>query len=185
MKNRKRKKLEESICDRTWKLIEENSGHVIRYDELPRTAQLALAWYLSVDNDDWERPPRVDESKVEASADWRRGRLKGNPEWLKKALPFYRKHHGKERFGYVVIPTVDLIANAMRNPDLLKRFPDFPKYHRWFFTGKHRTSVQVENPWPVVLDTEPGTEEILEDGYHRFHRYYSQGVEQIPALYFP
>lgn len=106
------------------------------------------------------------------------------PECAKKAIEVYfieefeMDIYGNTIFGYVEIPRIELekAINSIGNFDN----ESFEEYHQWYMSGgdiPEHTEV-----WAVILDSDIRTDEILLDGWHRFHCYVEQGVEILPAI---
>jgi|TARA_Y100000034_G_C6675939_1_gene296955 cobalamin biosynthesis Mg chelatase CobN len=89
--------------------------------------------------------------------------------------------YGTIEFGYVILP-VDALLDFWRNckSDANEHFEDFDAYHKWYQNeGNH-----ITNPtWPVILSN--FDDEILQDGWHRFHAYIELGANEIPAVWYP
>ncbi len=85
-------------------------------------------------------------------------------------------------FGYVMIPTEELIKVCWNAPDNEMRddYKDWQEYHTAYW--KHEDESNYVNHLtemrPVILNDGEG----VEDGWHRLHWYYRNGVKQIPAV---
>lgn len=66
---------------------------------------------------------------------------------------------------------------SMDEPGTFKNFDD---YHKWFVreapVPRHKTV------WAIIAD--PYDDEILSDGWHRFHHYVRSGVQSVPVVWF-
>lgn len=106
------------------------------------------------------------------------------PEYAKKAVEVYfieefeMDIYGNTVFGYVEIPRIELEKHIENGVDF--RYNNFEEYHQWYMGGgdiPEHTEV-----WAVILDSDIRTDEVLLDGWHRFHCYVEQGIETIPAI---
>lgn len=136
------------------RLIKKNGGRILPYASLPREAQAAVAFYMAVDGEAWECPSVL-----------RGKQRKAHGQQIASALDYFVQHHGKEKFGYVVLPTQELLALL---PDHL-------------FTWNRTPGRALKTVWPVILDDE----EVLQDGWHRFTDYVEAGLARIPCVYYP
>lgn len=179
-------------------LIRRNGGKVVPYRDLPPEAQLAIAHYMSIDGEAWDPPPWVrtfwNDRKVRPAdpadtAEWRK-RFVRSRKW-------FVDRHGDVPFGWVLLPMRELTAVVL--DDVLRShldveegetFADFDEYHEWYkragpFAGRGQPEGKG-TVWPVILDTNASAgHEPLQDGWHRFHQYYDQGLEVVPAVYYP
>lgn len=172
---RERLENEGSFQDR-W--IRKYGGRVVRYDELPPPAQLAAAWFLTdaeyLAKTSWKLPP-------DAPMDFEEIR-----DEFPSYLPFFRRKYGGTKWGYVEVPMRELTSAVMQTT-IGEDFPSFDKYHRSYVRSARSSgrwpAYSKKSPWPVILS--PDDDEIMEDGWHRFHRYYDLGLRNVPALYLP
>ena len=78
-------------------------------------------------------------------------------------------------FGYAEIPAAEMHAAKDH------KYPDSDMIAGGFEgRGVPPGSSEV---WPVTLDRDYG--DLLQDGWHRLHQYRQQGIDPIPAVYFP
>jgi hypothetical protein len=150
------------------KLIEKYGGERILYRDLPKSAQLAIAHYMAIDGEAWPLP-EIRKYPLNITS------------WLPKHLSYFVENWGDKPFGYVELPMEEVMADVMRNPEIKADFSDWEAYHDWYSVGpmpKHTS----KDPWPVILSDY--SDETLQDGWHRLHRYYDLGMETIPAVYY-
>jgi len=85
------------------------------------------------------------------------------------------------QYGLVNIPMESLVAHIMQHNDEIRdNFESFDDYHKWYMTKNEvRAHKQVR---PVTLS--PYDDETLQDGWHRFHTYYHNGLKTVPAIMF-
>lgn len=160
---------------RVRKMIRDYGGEVMRFDELPKPAQLAIAHYMAIDGEAWELPERYRPFGVS---------VKHLKKSLPDMLPHFRDLYGHKKFGYVKIPMSELAASIMQDEDIRNEYDTFDEYHDWFISGGDIPKHTTKDPRPVILDT-VNDFETLEDGWHRLHRYYELGMRTIPAVYYP
>jgi len=158
---------------RVRRLIREYGGEVMPFRDLPKPAQLAMAWYMAINGEAWELPGEYDPYG---------GGLAQIREDLPKMLPHFVKKYGKKKFGLVRIPTDALIDSIMQDDEMKGQFKKFSEYHRWYVNQGHMPRHDTRNRWPVILSDFEN--ETLQDGWHRFHDYVRQGADVIPALYY-
>ena len=168
-------------------LIRSYGGRMFLYRNLPAEAQMALAQYMAVDGEAWERSPALEAEigrraglKVQddaLTAAWERACL--------ESLPFYVERYGDWDFGYVELPKDALVQVVMAgNADLVNDYDgDWFSYHAWYDGNGYKHTANGEKLWPVVLSSFTG--EILEDGWNRFHQYVKRNLPVIPAVWFP
>lgn len=182
LRNFIREVIVENVSSKVENLIADNGGRVMSFKQLPREAQLAVAWYLAVDSPAWEMP----EGHIggEFRSEWaEEERAKGKSVFTRtlprfhgeedqsarfvELLPWFVEKYGNEPFGYVVIP-MEQLAQTLKND---------------YWSPKSVAPHGETNLWPVILDREHGY--VIEDGWHRLNRYRELGVENVPAVYFP
>jgi hypothetical protein len=174
-------------------LIRAHGGRVLKFRDLPRTAQLALVQYMALDGEAWELAPSLDSGTEEFRRRHDRGRdgltettTRAWEKTLAKFLPFYVGKYEGFDFGHLkAVPMSALIANVMQDGDDMREDwgGDWKKYHEWYKGHGYKHQAIGDDPWPVVLGG--FHDETLEDGWNRFHLYYDQGRTHIPAVWFP
>jgi hypothetical protein len=165
------------VNKRTKKLVHKYGGQAMPYRELPIPAQLAVAHYMALDGEAWEVPQEVRK--------WSPSKLKKEFDSL---LPYFRKTYGDQRFGYALIPMEALTSAIIQDPFVTEDigvFDSYEAFDKWSHTqpGINLVRHPTTNRWPVILSS--SDDETLQDGWHRFHTYYHQGAEMIPAVYYP
>ena len=97
----------------------------------------------------------------------------------------FRKHMTKYHFLIGDVPTEALVKEIERIQGGRGEInPDFQKYHSWYVEERTRNFMPdygPKNRWPVTL-SEFYEEEVLEDGWHRFHDYYRKDHKTIPVM---
>jgi len=111
-------------------------------------------------------------------------KFKDLPEQAKKSIEVYFieeyevEIYDDTIFGYVEIPRIELEKAIENHVDF--RHKDFKAYHQWYLEGGDIPGhIEV---WAIILDTDIRTDEVIFDGWHRFHCYVEQGIEVIPAI---
>lgn len=106
------------------------------------------------------------------------------PENAKKAIIVYfidefdLEVNEDTMFGYVEIPRTELERAIENHVDF--DHENFKEYHKWYLDGGDIP--RHAEIWPIILDTDVRTDEIIFDGWHRFHWYVSQGIDMIPSI---
>lgn len=97
------------------------------------------------------------------------------------------EHLAKYLFRYGEVPTELLASEISRVQGERGEIDmDFEKYHRWYVEERERNWMPDHGPdnrWPVTLSPYY-EEEVLEDGWHRFHDYYRKEHSTIPVVQF-
>jgi len=147
----------------------------VAYKNLPRSHQLAIAHYMAIDGEAWEV-----EYEFEGGGS---GYIK---DQLKKALPLFIKKYGRCRFGIDEVSPVLLIEKIMKLEHIQKDFGSFNEYHKWYKKNCTIPRHNKINRWPCVMDstTDLIYNGVLEDGWHRFHRYIEAGHKTIPCVFY-
>jgi len=162
-------------------------GAKIRYfKDLPKTHQYALIQYMVVNGAAWDVSDDLANSFEECHKI--RGKFPYEKEkailkkGICKSLSFYIEKYGNWKFGMVDIPTKVMIKAVMQEKDVKKDFESWSDYHQWY-----KDSGYVKHPrknrWPSILSS--FDDEVMEDGWHRFHCYAGRGDKTIPCIYYP
>lgn len=91
---------------------------------------------------------------------------------------YFVDEHGQHvspdsRWGYVEVPTAALKEIIGGYDD----HADFDSYHDWYVDGGDMPDHQTAD-YAIILDDN----DIIYDGWHRFHDYVRKGIEVIPAI---
>jgi hypothetical protein len=149
-----------------------------------------MANYMAIDGSAWRTPEdfndRWDKTYNKIAATEKRASIvleKTRKKLFPPTLPHYIDTYGSEKFGYVVIPMSVMKDAVMKcGDDISQDFATFDDYHKWFV----RQDILVHsarNRWPVILDNTGDS--LLQDGWHRFHRYVQLKLLMVPCLYYP
>lgn len=96
---------------------------------------------------------------------------------------YYVDQHGsppidsEARVRYVVVPTDVLKAAVMASPEL-EAFRDFSDYHDWYVRSGYMPD-HSDASYALLLG---GGEDVIYDGWKRFHDYVRKGVPKIPCV---
>lgn len=169
---------------KTPKLQITHPGVILCVEELPEKALMALVWYMAIDGEAWELPPKV-EAVLQKEDIYKVGGARKVKKVLQQNLKFFREKYGKVLMGWTKIPRYTLKQKIYEeSKDINKDFSDFQEYHSWYLRNlprvNHNTRGEV---WPVILSEHKG--ETLQDGWSRAHHYIAHTMAQIPALYYP
>lgn len=174
------------------KLISRNKGEVLKYRDLPKEAQLAIAQYMAVDGEAWlfedtvlfegleDRPVGCSPADSLRIQDRNQNKIAGQ---IEEILPTIIERKGDSEFGIVDVLTKELIREMWgTNSLLVEEYDTFEEYHEWFVSSD--SGYMRDNPtWPVILSS--FDDELLQDGWHRFHSYVKIGAEKITCIWYP
>lgn len=77
-------------------------------------------------------------------------------------------------FAYGLVPTEILTKEVSKRLG----YKTFQEYHEWYNDNTdHGDSIL-----PIILSFD--NDELIEDGWHRFHSYYRKGIKKIPVVVF-
>lgn len=88
------------------------------------------------------------------------------------------------RFGYVVVPIREFTVFLMQYHTALHadHGMNFEGYHEWYIDDGMPTH-SARNRWYSILNLK-WADTVLEDGWHRFHRYYQLGCTTLPLVFY-
>lgn len=137
----------------------------VSFQELPFEYQKSLIIYM------YEGPV------VDWSIDQRIDEIAKNDELIKILINDYMSvgRNKNKSFAYGLVP-MDILTKEIS--DRLG-FETFEEYHR-FYNDKETN--HGKSVYPVIIDSD--NEELIEDGWHRFHYYYSIGIKEVPVVMF-
>lgn len=176
------------------RFAKKHGAKVVPFKKLPLTHQLAIAYYMVIDGEAWnvlgeldlrfeEKRPR-DYSKDAQVEKWHAHLI----ELLRKSMPEYIEEYGHIKFGMVTIPVGAIKEaylarhNVYQNEDERFPFETFDELHQWYLKHCGIPKHPRRNRWPSILSCQD--DELLEDGYHRFHSYIEHGYRTIPCVFF-
>lgn len=163
--------------------IVQQGGRYYRYRDLPRNAQMALAWYMSVDGEAWPLPDR-----------WQHGVEDFLRTQLSSCLKGYVKEFGSKVFGYVQLRREfvdEQMYLALRRADPYRApVAAEPGQSRYLASvgadAANRLPRHSYCNWPLILaGGSVGLTEFIEDGYNRAINYLLKRKKLIPALWYP
>jgi hypothetical protein len=97
-----------------------------------------------------------------------------NDDDIKELIDDELRSNSKRKMFYFGIVPIDLIKD-----EVVKRldFNTFDEYHKWY--GDEQTN-HGDSVLPIIIDYDD--EELIIDGWHRFHSYVRKGLNEIPVL---
>jgi hypothetical protein len=97
-----------------------------------------------------------------------------NDDDIKELINDELHSKSKRKMFYFGIVPIDLIKD-----EVAKRldFNTFDEYHKWY--GDEQTN-HGDSVLPIIIDYDD--EELIIDGWHRFHSYVRKGLNKIPVL---
>jgi hypothetical protein len=179
--------------------IKKYGGKTIKFKDMPFEHQFSLAWYMAVDGEVWELPKEYKPSQKYINSNYFRY-IKELSKEFKKALPIIVEEHSEEKFGLLNVPMKDFIKilwgkhkklrgkhkklNCEDIPEIEEGQKDFKTYHKWYMTERKGEFINhTSNKFPSILDG-TWTDELIQDGWHRFHVYVEKGLKKMPLVYF-
>jgi hypothetical protein len=174
------------VHSRVAALIQGHESQILRFHQLPAPARLALIQHMAVDGEAWSQTGGLSEA-IHTHLCSRSNDEQATKQWektLSRFLPHYTKRYAHEIFGYLpALPIAALTACILKDADFQGNYQRWDKYHQWYSTFPLKHAATGPEPWPVILSG--FADETLEDGWERLHRYYQQGRETVPALFYP
>ena len=149
-----------------------NNLELSSFDDLPDLYKKGLIIYVS------EGEP------VEWSVDKPIEEILNNQELLNQIINDYSKVYGDKKFLFGIM-SIDDIIKGIGYIDDDDEFDTFEEYHKWYQSmnkANHGDSVL-----PIILTSDKNLSEgyeFIEDGWHRFHYYYSKNIKSIPVVKF-
>jgi hypothetical protein len=159
----------------------------VEFRDLPVPYQMAMAWYMAVDGEAWD--DIIDYDAVEIPDDAQQGDHSHDAAYkatLRKLLPEFVAQYGDVEFGVATWSTEDLIASIAGDDGFREEEPDIEGTRSNFaepIKGYFTTRYPETDRWPVIMSNED--DETLQDGWHRFHIYVSNGHKDIPVIFYP
>jgi len=158
------------------RLIETNYN-IVKFKNLPKEYQLALIWYMAIDNDEWSdesfRIPEVDFTEEPSAF----------KERLALTIPAFVDKYGEFDFGVSLINTERLKKVVLENESINDDYSNWDDYHDWYVAEEGFVLHSHKHRWPIILADD--NEEVIKDGWHRFHNYVHNGDIDIPAVFLP
>jgi len=166
---------------RNSKIIDANKGKVLKFKELPKPAQCALVQYMAIDGEAWELEPNIEDFLDDFWATHNNQNTRHYDECcaktkdiLEKNIQFYIDEYGNEKFGYVEVPTNQLVESVKTDQDYVDEcYGDFPDS----YTSHNLTD------WPSILSG--FHHETFEDGWNRFFNAVKINKKIHPCVWFP
>lgn len=167
-------------------LIEKYKGKVVPFISLPKEHQYAMIHYMAVDGEAWKIPDGIPMWGSRGSYTKHLGKVRS---WIKKNSTFWIKKYAKVKFGMVDVP-MDVLCQciveqfkAQYNPTKITTILEYHEQYMGDTKEKDLTDHYTEL-WPAILDSDPEND-LLQDGWHRFHTYLIRKIKTMPLLYYP
>ncbi len=147
---------------------------IVRYRDLSRPYQLAIAWYMAIDGEAWNDLIPFEEHTIpEYSTDvdaWRNLMLR----LLDEAMPKFLESYGDVEFGVGLWSTENLLRSIVDDSDVDgTTFKEFRDSYKKPIRGLASSYYEEEKRWPSILSG--FSDETFQDGWNRFHTYVSNG----------
>lgn len=85
------------------------------------------------------------------------------------------------KYQYGKIPTKEIIKLIWENhPEIKDEHKSFEEYHTWYINNGDTPN--YSDQWAVIIGQGCIAEEIIEDGWHRFHSYIKNNIKTIPFV---
>ena len=164
-------------------LVRQHEGRVLPYRDLPIQVRHAIAHYMAIDREIWDYPPRLDEPQTT------------NVSWLmrfKLSQRFFIRRYGNLRFGYVEVPTEQLLKadhqyqRRQRHNPLFKDSPPFEEIHQRYLDVREAFEF-VKFTWPVILNGFEDDDDwgLLCHGWDLLHQYVARSFQAVPCVWYP
>jgi len=107
------------------------------------------------------------------------------PEHYRQAMEEYLPYPLKAsyRIGEVPMEVIASLVMKFAGDDVeWDANGTFEEYHKWYVSGcvaDEMPDHPTHDRWPVILNSE----EVLLDGWHRFHDYYRKGAKMVPVVW--
>jgi len=171
--------------------IKKFNPKILPFKKLPIEYQYAMIWYMTFDGEAWEWPDDKWQDIIwwkgkQTNTSWQK-HVSYMKKYMKKHINYFIDTYGDEKFGMVEVPTDVICKEVAKREDNenLNDFDSFEEYHQWYIKNmketfpKHRKT----NRWPCILSTRY-SDDVIEDGWHRFHCYIKRKDKTIPCLFY-
>lgn len=88
----------------------------------------------------------------------------------------------KHLYGCFEIPMGVLVELVMQTDGIKDSYSTFEEYHRDYIGVDFEDVSDYTEQWACILGEPEEGDEIIYDGWHRFHKYYQQKREKVPCL---
>ena len=168
-------------------LARKHGAKILPFKKLPKEARYALIQYMVVDGEAWDVSTELAKAFEEGHKIMSKCKYEDvralHKEAIKKSLKFYTDKYGDCKFGYAHIPTRVMTEEVYnRNADINNDFDSFEEYRVWYFKSDDMPNHPRTKRWPSILSG--FDDEVLEDGWHRFHSYVAMKCRTIPCIFY-
>jgi hypothetical protein len=138
----------------------------VAFKELPFEYQRSLIIYM------------YEGDVVDWSLDLDRDVVAKNDDLIKTLIKDYISvgRNKNKSFAYGLVPMKVLTKEIAERMG----YDSFKDYHKDYTSDNYVPKYKKESVWPIILDVD--NEELIEDGWHRFHQYYKMGLNKVPAV---
>ena len=145
-----------------------NNLKTVAFEDLPFEYQRSLIIYM------YEGPV------VDWSLDLDRDVVARNNDLIKILIKDYMSvgRNKNKSFAYGLVPMKELTKEIAERMG----YDSFEDYHKDYTSDNYTPGYKKESVWPIILDMD--NDELIEDGWHRFHHYYKMGLKKVPAVMF-
>lgn len=158
--------------DHIFEIIKEK-GEAKPFFEHNFETQKALAQWMLIDGDAWydDIPQKLHD--LYYSVGW------CDEDW-RLVISYLCKKRGDIVYTYAKIP-IEIMKNAImiENNEISKSFKTWNEYHNWYIR-RNMPIYNSEKRYPCLIEK---SEEIIIDGWHRFHCYAKNNDKEIPIVY--
>jgi len=170
------------------KFVRQHGARVKRFSEMTMPYKMSMAWYMAFDGEAWNLLGKLDNddnfpssfssNKKKDEAQTRMLKL------MKQEMPLYVEEYGREKFGVGRIPTGQMLKYFWEyNTDSMRdEFETWEAYHAWYRKNCGIPKHGTRSRWTCIMSGMD--DELLQDGWHRFHSYVSLGCRDIPIIYY-
>lgn len=145
---------------------------ILPYRDLPKSYQMAIAWFMGVDGDAWHVSdgPCCSENAAGKAV-------------MESALHEYVERYGDVKIGIAQVDTQAAKLNVMEHIDQAD-FGTWDEYHAWYLAQRKGEVFGHADGWPVLLNF--GDEwETFDANWPCFHAYCRDGAARFPVWFFP
>ena len=143
-----------------------NNLKTVAFKDLPFEYQRSLIIYM------------YEGDVVDWSVDLDRDKVAKNDDLIKTLIKDYMSvgRNKSKLFAYGLVPMKKLTKEIAERMG----YDSFEEYHKDYTSDNRITKHKKDSVWPIILDKD--NDELIEDGWHRFHHYYKMGLTKVPVV---